>query len=134
MASRLVPVALVIAALVADARGLHELAFYLLVAGVVAGAVCALSVFGDLVELPGSARGVLQLRLELVLAGVGLVCVLVAAAVRSRAADVASAPDTAVLALVAAVGVYALQAVAALVRPMPVLARTGPSRPARPGR
>ena len=115
MTARVLPVALVLAALVADARDLHAVAFYLLVGGVAAAAVSALSFFGELVELAGAASK--TARLQVVLSGLALVCVLVAAATRGQGNEVAPAPAPAVSALVAALGVYATQALAALYRP-----------------
>jgi hypothetical protein len=135
MAWRLLPFALVLAAAVADARELHLLAFYVLVAAVAVAAVSALSVFGELVERADAGAVELYARAEVLLGAVGLVCVLVAAATRGQAGETAAAPAPAVSALVAALTVYALQAVGALYRPpRPVRAseltgrRTGPSR------
>lgn len=82
MASRVLPAGLLLATLVADAQGLHDAGFYVLVAAVPAAAVAALSAFGDVVE-----RGDVSARLEVILGGLGLVLVLVAAATRGQGAD-----------------------------------------------
>lgn len=87
MASRVLPVGLLLATLLADAQGLHRLGFYVLVAAIPAAAVAALSAFGDLVELPGRSAGEGLARLEVVLGGLGLVLVLVAAATRGQASE-----------------------------------------------
>jgi hypothetical protein len=117
MAWRLLPFALVLAALVADMRELHRLAFYVLVAAVAVAAVSALSVFGDLVERADAGRVERYARAEVFLGAVGLVCVLVSAATRGHAEEGVAAPAPAVSALGAALAVYALQAVGALYRP-----------------
>ena len=116
MASRLMPLALVLSAAGADARGLHRIAFYLLVTGVAVAAVSALSVFAELVDLPPRAHGAQYLRAELVLAALGLVCVLVAAAARGHGNDGVGPPPPAASALVGALSVYSLLAVATLYR------------------
>jgi hypothetical protein len=115
---RLLPVALVVAATWADSRSLHELAFYLLVAAVPAAAVSALSLFGELVDLPGGAKGEGRTRLETALASLGLLLLLVAAAVRGQAAG-ADVPPLAVSALVVCLLVFGAQALTAVaVRPI----------------
>jgi hypothetical protein len=119
---RLLPVALVVSAAAADARELHEVAFYLLVAAVPAAAVSALSLFGEALDLPGDGA----VRLQAALAALGLVLVLVAAAIRGQN-PVTEVPPVAVSALMAALGVFAVQAVAALASPFAA------SRPHRTG-
>jgi hypothetical protein len=111
------PLALVLSAVAADARGLYGAAFYLLVMTVAVAAVSALSLFGELVELPPRSPGELFARLETLVAGLGLVCVLVSAAVRGHAGDAVGPPAPAVSALVAALALYGLQAFAAIYRP-----------------
>ena len=106
---RLFPVALVVAATWADSRDLHELAFYLLIAAVPAAAVSALSLFGELVDLPGGAEGEGRTRLETALASIGLLLLLVAAALRGQGTD-AEVPPLAVSSLVACLVVFGAQA------------------------
>jgi hypothetical protein len=108
-------VALVVAAAAADGRELHEVAFYLLVAAVPAAAVSALSLFGDVLDLPGDGA----VRLQAALAALGLVLVLLAAAIRGQA-PVTEVPQLAASALVACLGVFGFQMLAALVRPLAV--------------
>lgn len=113
MARRLLPVALVVAAAWADSRGLHELGFYLLVAAVPAAAVTALSLFGELVDLPARAPGEARTRLETALASLGLLLLLVAAALRGHGAE-AEVPPVALSTLVACLFVFGAQAVTAV--------------------
>ena len=113
MGRRLLPVALVAAAAWADSRELHELGFYLLVAAVPAAAVCALSLFGDLVDLPARAPGEARTRLETTLASLGLLLLLVAAALRGHGAEVDVPPPAASMLFVCLV-VLAAQALTAL--------------------
>jgi hypothetical protein len=110
---RLLPVALVVSAAAADARELHEVAFYLLVAAVPAAAVSALSLFGDALDLPGDGA----VRLQAALGALGLVLVLVAAAIRGQN-PVTEVPPVAATALVACLSVFGLQTVAALAWPL----------------
>ena len=117
MPARALPVLLVLGALGADAAGLHDLAFLLLVASVPAAAVSALSLFGRLVDLPGRQRGLAGIRLETLLGGLGLVCVVVAAAARGQAADTSTLPAIAGSAAVAAIALYCMQTLSALLRP-----------------
>jgi len=114
MGRRVLPVALVLAAGLADVRELHALAFYLLVAAVPATAVSALAFFGDLVETPGGAAHVTYARLQVVLTTLGLVLIVVAAAVRGQAALEAGVPAVSVSALVACLLVFASQGLVGL--------------------
>ena len=101
---RALPVVLLAGAMLAHGRT----AFYLLLAAVPAAAVAALSLFGELVDLPGRAR----LRLDVALAALGLLCVVVAAASRGQAPEAALAGSAAI----AALAVYGAQTLAALAR------------------
>ena len=98
-------------AALADARALHEPAFYLLVAAVPATAVAALSALGDLLDGREGRLG----RLRVALSGLALVWVVLAAAVRSPSVDEGSVPPLAVSALVASLAVFGAQALAALI-------------------
>lgn len=112
---RLVPVALVAAALLADAQDQHRVGFYLLLAAVPVAAALALTSFGELVELAGGAAGTIAARFQALLAGLGLTLVLIATAVRTQAAPDA-VPELAVSAAVGCLVVLGAQAVAALAR------------------
>jgi hypothetical protein len=100
MASRALPVGLLLLTLVVDAEGLHKAGFYVLVFALTAAAVSALSLFGDLVELPGRGPGVALARLEVACGGLGAVLVLVAAAARGQTAATNGVPALAVSATV----------------------------------
>ena len=117
MPARVLPVLLVLGSLGADAVGAHELAFVLLVASVPAAAVSALALFGRLVDIPGRQRGLAGIRIETVLGGLGLLCVVVAAAARGQAPDTSTLPAIAGSAAVAAIAVYCAQTLSALLRP-----------------
>jgi hypothetical protein len=117
MAPRLLPLAVVVAAIAADAGDLHGPAFYLLVGGVAVSAISALSIFGELVELPPRSAGQSYGWLEVLLSGLGLVCMLVSAAARGHAGDAVGPPPPAVSALFAALALFGLQAFMALYRP-----------------
>ena len=86
MATRALPVGLLLLTLVMDGQGLNQTAFYVLVLAVAAAVAGALAAFGDLVELPGTAPGVTAARMETLCCALGVVFVLVAAAARARAA------------------------------------------------
>ena len=92
--------------ILADGRGLHSLAFYLLLAAVPAVAVSALSFFGDLVE--GSADGEAG-ALYVGLTSITLVLLVIAAAVRSNAVDHATVPALGVSAEVGGLALLLLQ-------------------------
>jgi hypothetical protein len=106
-------VTLVLGALAADALGRNGLSFVLLVGSVLAAAVSALSLYGRWVDVPG-----IGIRLETVLAALGLLFLVVAAAVRGQAPENTSAlPALAASAALAALAVYAAQTLTALLRP-----------------
>jgi hypothetical protein len=117
MPARVLPVLLVLGSLGADAVGAHEQAFVLLVASVPAAAVSALALFGRLVDIPGRQRGLAGIRIETVLGGLGLLCVVVAAAARGQAPDTSTLPAIAGSAAVAAIAIYCAQTLSALLRP-----------------
>jgi hypothetical protein len=116
MASRVLPVGLLLLTLVVDAEGLHQVGFYVLVFALTAAAVSALSLFGDLVELPGRAPGVALARLEVACGGLGALLVLVAAAARGQTAAADAVPALAVSATVGALLFLGPVLVAAAVR------------------
>jgi hypothetical protein len=92
MATRALPVGLLLLTLVMDGKGLHQTALYVLVLALAAAVTGALSAFGDLVELPGQAPGVAAARFETFCCALGAVFVLVAAAARARAAVTGGVP------------------------------------------
>jgi hypothetical protein len=114
---RTLPLALVLAAALADVRGAHGIAFYLVVAAVPAAAVCALTLLGHLVELPGGAPSEAAVRLEATLSGLGLLLVVVAAAAHANAGVDRGVPPIGVSALLACLLVVGAQWVVALAVP-----------------
>lgn len=107
------PAFLVFATAAADALTLHGPAFYLLIAAVPAAAVSALTALGDLLDGASSDRFA---RVRVVLSGLALVWVVIAAAVRSASVDDGALPPVAVSALGVCVAMFALQTVASLAR------------------
>ena len=96
-----------VAALALDAADTRRLAFYALLAAIPLAAAAALALFGELVELPGRARGAGLARFEAACAFSGLVFVVAAAA--SRAPEALSPAGQS--GLVAATLVFAAAAV-----------------------
>ena len=93
-------------AVLADARGAHSLAFYLVLAAIPAVAVAALSLFGDLVE--GSAdheAGALYVGLT----GIALALLMIGAAARANTLKHAVVPALGVSAVAGALALLALQ-------------------------
>ncbi|MEX2210919.1 MAG: hypothetical protein WD689_04065 [Gaiellaceae bacterium] len=106
MATRFLPLGLLLLTLVVDAQGQHRTGFYLLVFALAAAAVGALSAFGDLVE-----TGEAFARLEAVLGGFAVVLVLVAAAARGQTAAAETVPQVAVSGTIGALLLLSLAAV-----------------------
>ena len=104
---RLLAVALVLAAALADGAGQHPLAYYGLVAAVPAAAVGALLALGEILD--GSAAEPLD-RATAVLSGLALPMLLLATAVRAPLGE-GAAPRLGVSALLACLVLFALQAV-----------------------
>jgi hypothetical protein len=116
MATRALPVGLLLLTIVLDGQGLHRASFYVLVFALAAAAVGALSAFGDLVELPGRAPGEALARIEAVCGGLGAVLVLIAAAARGQTATAATVPTLAVSATVGALMLLCPLLLAAAIR------------------
>ena len=110
------PVAVVAAALLADAFGAHRLSFYLLLAAIVVLAVSTLERYGRIVELTGSASELAVARFQAGLGGVALALALLAAAARAPVLGDAAVPPLGLSALVGALGLLLLQAVARLAK------------------
>lgn len=129
---RALPVLLVVAAGLVDSLGFHDAAFYLLVAAVPVAAISALEVFGELVEIPGGGAGETRARIEALLAIVGLVAIVVAAAVRGNATG-DTVPALGVSALVACLVVSAAQVLILLApTPAPASGERTPLRGSEP--
>ena len=121
MASRTLPVVLVLTAALADASDLPRLGFYLLIAAVPAAAVASLWSIGEVVEREGTGWADAIVRLQAILSGAVLVLVLVAAAARSQTIDTSTVPPLSASALVACLVVFALQGAVALAAALPVV-------------
>jgi len=119
MASRSLPVVLVLAAALADGSGLPRLGFYLLIGAVPAAAVAALWSIGELVETVRTVWAEAFVRLQALLSGLVLVFVLVAAAARSQTIDTSTVPPLSASALLACLGLFALQGALALAGALP---------------
>ena len=85
MASRALPVGLLLVTLVMDAQGRHQTALYVLLLALAAAAAASLSAFGELVDLPGGAPGAAGLRLDTMCLALAAALVLVAAGARAQA-------------------------------------------------
>jgi hypothetical protein len=110
MGSRVVPLSLAVAALLADAAGLHGLAFYLVLLAIPGAAAAAFLGAGDALDGGAWLRGITTtLALALLVLG---------SAVREGAPHGASLPALATSAVVAAVIVYALPALAWVLEPL----------------
>jgi hypothetical protein len=110
MTTRLASTALVLGAALADAAGSHSLAYYCLVAAVPAVAVAALSGLGDVLD--GSAaqphdRGIAALS------ALALPFVLLGTAVRAPLLEEGPPPAIGITAVVAALAIFAVQALVA---------------------
>ncbi|MEN3342419.1 MAG: hypothetical protein V7644_1823 [Actinomycetota bacterium] len=111
MGSRLYPLSLALGALLADAAGLHHVAFYLVLLAVPGAAASAFVAASDALEgrpaWPRAASTALSLAL-----------LVLGSAVRGNAPEGAAVPHLATSAVVAAVLVYALALVAWLAEPV----------------
>ena len=107
MGARLASVTLVVGAALADAAGRHSLAYWALVVAVPVAAVAALSAFGDVLDGTASAP---HDRALAVLGGLAVPFVLLGAASRAPLLDGAAPPAIGLTAVVAALTVYAAQA------------------------
>lgn len=123
MGSRLLPLLLSVGALLADAAGLHRLAFYVVLLAVVGAAAAAFVGVGDLLEGTGGA-------FRAGTTGLALAFLIIGSAVRANAAVGGHVPAVAVSAVVAAIVVYGLPALGWLFEPV----APKPARPSRPAR
>jgi hypothetical protein len=110
MGSRLLPLSLALAALLADLLDLHRIAFYLVLLAVVGAAAAAFVGVGDVLEGRGS-------KLRAGSTGIALVLLVVGSAVRAGAAVGSPLPTLAVSAVVLAVIAYVVPAVAWVLEP-----------------
>ena len=113
MGSRLLPVSLALATLLADAAGMHQIAFYLVLLAVVGAAAAAFVGVGDVIE----GKGGLVSAATTVLA---LALLLLGSAVRSAAPAGAHVPVLAISSTVGALLLYVLPLLGLLVGPVRV--------------
>lgn len=110
MGSRLLPLSLALAALLADAAGVHRLAFYLVLLAIPGAAAVAFIGAGDAFEGKGAWLRGISTTLALTLLVLG-------SAVRENAPHGAAVPSLAVSAVVAAVVAYGIPALAWVLEP-----------------
>jgi hypothetical protein len=116
MTTRLATISLVLAAALLDASGAHALAYYALVGAVPVGALAALTALGAILD--GTAAAPLDRGLA-VLSAIALPFLLLGTAVRAPQLDVGPPPVVGVTAVVACLGIFALQALLAATSVMP---------------
>jgi len=124
MTARLASVSLVLGAALAGAAGLHSLAYYALVAAVPVVAVAALNGFGGVLD--GSAAEPHD-RCVALLSALALPFVLLATAVRAPLTE-GPPPAIGVTAVVAALAIFAVQALVAAAHPVARLRTAARSR------
>ena len=116
MTARLTSVSLVLGAALADAAGLHALAYYALVAAVPIVAIAALDGLGDVLD--GSSAEPRDRGVAL-LSALALPFVLLAAAVRAPLLAEGPPPAIGVTCVVAALAIFAVQALVAATAVVP---------------
>ena len=112
MGSRLLPLSLALAALLADGAGFHRGAYYFVLLAVVGAAAAAFLAVAEAIE--GRERSFLRG----VTTSLALVFLVVGAMVRANMADGAQVPKLATSAAVAAVAVYGLTFLGWLLEPL----------------
>ena len=114
MTARVLPACLLLAALLADGSGNHEVAYWLVVAAVPAAAGSMLSLFGSLADVAPHTDEETRRRALTTFASLALGLIVLAAAVRSPAELDETVPALGTSALAAALCRYACQAVVAV--------------------
>jgi hypothetical protein len=109
--SRVLPLSLAIGALLADAAGVHRVAFYLVLLAIPGAAAAAFIGAGDALEQRGAWLRGISTTLALTLLVLG-------SAVRENAPRGAAVPSLAVSAVVAAIVVYGIPALAWVLEPL----------------
>jgi hypothetical protein len=122
MGSRLLPLCLAIGALLADAAGLHRIAFYLVLLAVVGAAAAAFVGVGDFLEGTG---GLVRASTT----GLSLAFLVLGSAVRANATVGGHVPALAISAVVAAALVYSLPALGWLFQPARAVPRASSAHP-----
>jgi len=116
MGSRLLPLCLALGALLADATGLHHIAFYLVLLAVVGAAAAAFVGVGEFLEGSGGL-------VRAVTTGLSLALLVLGSAVRANATVGGHVPAVAITAVVTAVLVYSLPALGWFFRPVRTVPR-----------
>ena len=111
MGSRLLPLTLALGALLADAAGLHDVAFYLVLLAVVGAAAAAFVGVGGYLEGTGGL-------VRACTTGVALALLVLGSAVRASAAVGGHLPTLSVSAVIAAVLLYACPALGWFLAPL----------------
>jgi hypothetical protein len=114
MARHWIPIGLALLAAGLDAGGSHRTAFYLVLAAVPAASVAALSSLGELLDARSDDRAGAGLFLQPVLAGLAVLLLVSAAAIRAPALGEAVLPALAANALTASLCVLTLEALVAV--------------------
>jgi hypothetical protein len=114
MARRWLPIGLALLAAGLDAGGSHHAAFYLVLAAVPTAAVAALTSLGELLDARMDDRAVAGLFLPPLLAGLAVLFLVSAAAIRAPALGDAALPALAANALTASLCVLSLEALVAV--------------------
>ena len=130
MARRWLPLGLALLAAALDASGSHGLAFHALLIAVPAAAVGALGAFGELLDLRADDRAETPLYLLPVLSAMGLVLLVVTAAVRAPTIADAATPAMATNLLSLGLGLLCLEALLSVFfEPRPARVRVVTSSP-----
>ena len=130
MARRWLPLGLALLAAALDASGSDGLAFHALLVAVPAAAVGALGAFGELLDLRADDRAETPLYLLPVLAAMGLVLLVVTAAVRAPTIADAATPAMATNLLSLGLGLLCLEALLSVfLEPRPARVRVGANAP-----
>lgn len=119
MAGRALSVTFVFTAALADLRGLHGVAYYLLLAAIPATAIAALESFGQLVECATRSGEEGLRRLDALLSGLILTLAVVSTAARSQAPVAGATPAlarSALLGCLAVIGLHVTLVVGRLAR------------------
>jgi hypothetical protein len=126
MARRWLPIGLALLAATLDASGLHEAAFYLLVAAVPATAVSSLSALGDLLDARADGRAGAALVLQPVLWAAALGLLVISAALRASAIGGAGVPALSTNVLSGCLALLCLEALVAVFAEAPRESRRQP--------
>jgi hypothetical protein len=126
MARRWLPIGLALLAATLDTSGLHEAAFYLLVAAVPVTAVSSLGALGELLDARADGRAGAALVLQPVLWALALALLVVSASLRASAIGDATVPALSTNVLSACLALLCLEALVAVFADAPTEAARRP--------